>query len=157
LLRIEKKFGAFVNNDDSVNLRNIINEMCGRNPDEVAKICGPHYLDDYYGLIHMRHLKNRAKDHAAYRFALSELRQMVCSYNQDYVLNLFKWLNGSVLLQQQQPHAREHYQENMKQFRERWVTFLNDFKEFLDKINHDFRYDDYREAISTYFEYPKTL
>src|SRR5467141_4966089 len=94
-LRTEKKFGAFLNNDDSINLRNIINEICSRNPDEVAKICGPHYLDDYYGLIHMRHLKNAAKNHIAYRVALTELRQMVCSYNQDYVLNLFKRLNGS--------------------------------------------------------------
>jgi hypothetical protein len=156
-LRMEKKFKGFLNNDDSVNLRNTINEMCGRNADEVAKICGPHYLDDYFGLIHMRHLKNRAKDHTTYRLALAELRQMVSSYNQDYVLNLFKRLNGSPLLEQLQPHAREHYQENMKQFRERWLTFLNAFRDFLDKTNTDFRYNDYREAFSTYFEDPKTL
>lgn len=156
-LRMEKGFGGFLNNDDSVNLRNIINEICGRNPDEVSKICGPHYLDDYFGLIHMRHLKNRAKDHTAYRLALTELRQMVCSYNQNYVLDLFKRLNGSPLIEQLQPHAREHYYENMKQFRERWVTFLNAFKEFLEKTNAEFRYTDYREAFSTYFEYPKTL
>jgi len=156
-LRMEKKFKGFLNNDDSVNLRNIINEICNRNADEVAKICGPHYLDDYFGLIHMRHLKNRAKDHPTYRLALAELRQMVSSYNQDYVLNLFKRLNGSPLLEQLQPHAREHYQENMKQFRERWLTFLNAFRDFLDKTNTDFRYNDYREAFSTYFEDPKTL
>jgi hypothetical protein len=156
-LRMEKRFNGFLNNDDTVNLRNVINEMCGRNAEEVAKICGPHYLDDYFGLIHMRHLKNRAKDHIAYHLAVTELRQMVCSYNQNYVLDLFKRLNGSPLLEQLQPHAREHYHENMKQFRERWVTFLNAFKEFLDKTNAEFRYNDYREAFSTYFEYPKTL
>ena len=156
-LRMEKSFEGFLNNDDTVNLRNIINEMCGRNAEEVAKICGPHYLDDYFSLIHMRHLKNRAKDHTSYRLALTELRQMVWSYNQNYVLDLFKRLNGSLLLEQLQPHTREHYHENMKQFRERWVTFLNAFKEFLDKINTAFRYNDYREAFSTYFEYPKTL
>ena len=156
LLRMETRFGAFLNNDDRVNLRNTINEICGRNADELAKICGTHYLDDYFGLIHTRHLKNRAKDHATYRLALAELRQMVSSYNQDYVLNLFKRLDGSPLLEQLQPHAREDYEENMKQFRERWVTFVNAFKEFLDRTNADFRYD-YREAFSTYFEHPKTL
>lgn len=156
-LRIEKRFGTFLNKDDTVLLRNIISEICGRNPDEVSKVCGPDYLDDYYGLIHMRHLKNASRNHTAYRLALTELRQMVYSYNEDYVLNLFKRLNGSPLLEQLQPHTRVHYHESMKQFRERWVTFLDDFKEFLDKINTEFRYNDYREAFSTHFDYPKTL
>lgn len=155
-LRMEKRFGDFLNKDDTFNLRNIILEICGRNPDEASKVCGPDYLDDYYGLIHMRHLKNSVIANAAFRVALSELHQMVCSYNRDYVLDPFRRFNGIPVLGQMQPHAREHYQERMKQFRERWVTFLNDFREFLDKTNHDLRYDP-REAISTYFEYPKTL
>lgn len=53
------------------------------------------------------------------------------------------------------PMQRSH-QEKMKQFRERRVRFLDDFKKFLDKTNHDLRYD-HREAIGTYFEYPKPL
>jgi hypothetical protein len=156
-LRMEKRFGTFLNESDTINLRNIISEICGRNPDEVSKVCAPDYLKDYYPLIYMRHLKKPARNHSAFHFALNELHQVACSYNQDYVLGLFKQLNGSGILANLQPHARERYQENMKQFRERWVTFLNDFKELLDKINSDFRYHDYREAISTYFEYPKTL
>src|SRR6266513_1820465 len=78
---------------------------------------------------------------------------MACSYNRDYVLDPFRRLNGSPALEQLQPHAREHYQERTKQFRERWVRFLDDFKEYLDKTNHDFRYDPH-EAIGTHFEYP---
>jgi hypothetical protein len=35
-------------------------------------------------------------------------------------------------------------------------TGLDDFKEYVDKTNHDLQYD-YREAIGTYFEYPKAL
>jgi len=156
-LRVEKRFGAFLNENDTVNLRNIISEICGKNQDEVAKVCGPDYLNDYYGLIHMRHLKNSLKANAAFRFALVELHQMVCSYNRDYVLDPFRRFNGIPVLEQLQPHAREHYQERTKQFRERWVRFLDDFKEFVDKTNHDLRYDDYREEIGTYFEYPKPL
>ena len=155
-LRVEKRFGAFLNENDTVNLRNIISEICGRNPDEVSKVCGPDYLNDYYGLIYMRHLKKHARTNTAFHLALTELHQMTCSYNRDYVLDPFKRLNGSPTLAQLQPHARDHYQERTKQFRERWVRFLDDFKEYLDKTNHDFRYD-HREAISTYFEYPKPL
>lgn len=155
-LRMEKRFGTFLNENDTVNLRNIILETCGRNPDEAAKVSGSDYLNDYYGLIHMRHLKKGARTNVDFHFALYELHQMVCSYSRDYVLDPFQRLNGNPVLAQMQPHAREHYQERMKQFRERWVTFLNDFKEFADKTNHELGYD-YREAIGTYFEYPKTL
>lgn len=81
---------------------------------------------------------------------------MVYSYSHDYVLEPFRRLNGNPILERLAAHAREHYQESMKQFRERWVTFLNDFKEFADKTNHELQYD-YREGVGTYFEYPKTL
>ena len=82
---------------------------------------------------------------------------MVCSYNQDYVLTPMSRLKVSPFVGQLQPHAREHYEERMKQSREHWVRFLDDFKEFIDKTNHDLRYDDPREAIGTYFEHPKAL
>jgi hypothetical protein len=130
-LRVEKRFGAFLNENDTLNLRNIISEIHGRNPDEVSKACGPDYLNDYYGLIHMRHLKKPARTNTAFHLALTELHQMTCSYNRDYVLDPFRRLNGSAVLGQLQPHARDHYQERAKQFRERWVRFLDDFKEFL--------------------------
>jgi len=137
-------------------IRDSISEICGRNPDELSKVCGPNYLDAYYGLIHMRHLKKPARTNTAFHLALTELHQMTCSYNWDYVLDPFRRLNGSSVLGQLQPHAKESYQEKMKQFRERWVRFLDDFKEFLDKTNHALQYD-HSEAISTYFEYPKVL
>jgi len=155
-LRVEKRFGTFLNENDTLNLRNIISEIHGRNPDEVSKVCGPDYLNDYYGLIYMRHLKRRARTNTAFHLALTELHQMTCSYNRDYVLDPFRRLNGSIVIAQLQPHAREHYQERTKQFRERWVRFLDDLKEFLDKTNHELRYD-HHEAIGTYFEYPKPL
>lgn len=155
-LRMEKRFGDFLNQQDTINLRNIISDICGRNEEEVSKLCGPEYLSDYYGLIRMRHLKKSPKTNTAFHFALTELHQMVYSYSRNYVLDPFRRLNGSPVVGQLQPHEREHYQERMKQFQQRWVRFLDDFKEFLDKTNHDLQYD-YREAIGTYFEYPKAL
>jgi hypothetical protein len=156
-LRIETRFEDFLNQQDTLNLRNIISDIYGRNEEEVSKLCGPEYLSDYYGLIRARHQKKPAKTEGPYRLALTELHQMVVSYNHNYVLDPLRRLNGNPILGQLPPHAREQYQERMKQFRERWVRFLGDLKEFLDKTNHDLRYDDYRQAIGTYFEYPKTL
>ncbi len=155
-LRMEKRFGDFLNQQDTINLRNIISDIYGRNEEEVSKLCGPEYLSDYYGLIHMRHLKKPPKANTAFHLALTELHQMVYSYSRNYVLDPFRRLNGSPVLGQRQPHETEHYQERMKQFQQRWVRFLDDFKEFLDKTNHDLGYD-YREAIGTHFEYPKPL
>lgn len=155
-LRVEKRFGTFLNENDTLTLRNIISETCGRNPDEVSKVCGPDYLNAFYALIYMRHLKKPARTNTAFHLALTELHQMICSYNRDYVLDPLRRLNGSAALGQLPSHSREHYQERTKQFRERWVRFLDDFKEFLDKTNHDLRYK-HPEAIGTYFEYPKPL
>ncbi len=155
-LRVEKRFGDFLNQQDTINLRNIISDTCGRNEEEVSKLCGPEYLSDYYGLIRMRHLKENPKTNTAFHLALTELHQMVYSYSRNYVLDPFRRFNGSLVLGQLQPHEREQYQERMKQFQQRWVRFLDDFKEFVDKTNHELRYD-YREAIGTYFEYPKPL
>src|SRR5438874_3987155 len=135
-LRMEKRFESFLNQQDTINLRNIISDICGRNEEEVSKLCGPEYLSDYYGLIRMRHLKKNPKTDAAFHLALTELHQMVYSYSRNYVLDPFRRLNGSPVLGQLQPHEKEHYQERMKQFRERWVRFLDDFKEFVDKTNH---------------------
>ncbi len=155
-LRMEKRFGDFLNQQDTINLRNIISDIYGRNEEEVSKLCGPEYLSDYYGLIHMRHLKKPPRTNTAFHLALTEFHQMVYSYSRNYVLDPFRRLNGSPVLGQRQPHEREHYQERMKQFQQRWVRFLDDFKEYVDKTNHDLQYD-YREAIGTYFEYPKAL
>jgi hypothetical protein len=87
--------------------------------------------------------------------AMSEFRGMVGSYNDDYVLGPLKGLKTAQLLSQQPPHSKQHWEEAIEDFRERWVRFLDDLKEFLEKSNNDLRYEPYHEAISTYFERPK--
>jgi hypothetical protein len=138
-------------------LRYILAEMYGRQEDEVAKLCGPDYLTDYYALFRTRHFQQAAKTGPSFRLALTELHHMVFSYNQDYVLNPLKRLKAhQIVLQQLNPGIRESLEERMKAFREKWVRFLDDYTEFTDKTNHELRYD-YREAIGTYFERPKAL
>ncbi len=102
-LRVEKRFGTFLNENDTINMRNIISEIFGRNADEVSKVCGPDCLSDYYGLIHMRHLKKSARTNTAFHLALTELHQMTYSYNRDHVLDPFRRLNGSPVLEQLEP------------------------------------------------------
>jgi hypothetical protein len=156
-LRIEKRFGTFLNKDDSTNLRYILAELHGRREESVAKLCGPDYLPDYYALLRERHLTTSARSGTSFHRALSELHHMVFSYNQDYVLGPLRRLKiDPIVLQQLHPGIRESIDERMKAFREKWVRFLDDYNEFTDKINQDLRYD-YREAIGTYFERPKTL
>jgi hypothetical protein len=72
------------------------------------------------------------------------------------VLNPLRRLKNSQVFGQLQPSARQPHEERMKEFRERWVRFIDDFKEFIDKTNHDLRYEP-RKAIGTYFERPKAL
>src|SRR5438132_4582388 len=156
-LRVEKRFGTFLNPNDSTNLRYILSEMYGRQEEQVAKLCGPDYLTEYYALFRTRHSKESARAGRPFRFALIELHHMVFSYNQDYVLDPLRRLKSDqVSLAQLHPGIRESLEERMRGFREKWVRFLDDFNEFVDKTNHDLRYDP-REAIGTYFEHPKAL
>ncbi len=156
VLRFEKRFGSFIGHDDPTNLRNILSELCNRSDTELAKLCPPHYLTDFYALFSSRHQQRKAKDEVDFSLALAELRGMVCSYNSDYVLEPLKRLKSEQRLAQLPPYLREHGESSIEDFRERWVEFLADFKKFLDKANSDFRYDSY-EAFSTYFERPKKL
>src|SRR2546427_1034382 len=82
-LRIEKRFGTFLNENDMTNLRYILAELHGRQEEAVAKLCGPDYLTDYYALFRTRHFNNSARTGPSFRLALTELHHMVFSYNRD--------------------------------------------------------------------------
>jgi hypothetical protein len=154
-LRLEKRFGNFINKDDSGNLRSIFSEICNRNPDELAKFCPPDYLNHFYPLLSMRHGEGTHKHETDLFRAMSELRGMVALYTDDYVSGPLKRLRNGQLLVQLPAHSKQHYEEGIEDFRERWVGFLDDFKEFLEKANNDLGYEPYHEAIRTYFERPK--
>lgn len=154
-LRLEKRFGNFLNKDDSGNLRGILSELCNRNPDDLAKLCPPDYLNDFCPLLTRRHGEmNHRREHDLF-LAMSEFRMMVASYTDDYALGPLKRLKNGQLLAQLPAHSKQHYEEGIEDFRERWVGFLDAFKEFLEKANNDIGYEPYHEAISTYFERPK--
>lgn len=154
-LRLEKRFGNFISKDDPGSLRSILSEVCNRNPDELAKLCPPDYLNYFYPLLSRRHEERTHKHETDLFRAMSELRGMVASYNDDYVLGPLKRLRDGQRLAQLPPHSQQHSEDGVEDFRERWVRFLDDFKEFLEKANNDLGYEPFHEAISTYFERPK--
>jgi hypothetical protein len=152
---LEKRFINFLNKDDTTNLRSILSEVCGRNPDELSKLCPPDYLNDFCPLLIRRHEEMNHRRERDLFLAVSEFRRMMASYNDDYVLGPLKHLKNSQLLAQLPAHSKQHYEEGIEDSRERWVGFLDNCKEFLEKANNDFGYEPYHEAISTYFERPK--
>ncbi len=152
---LEKQFVKFLNKDDSANLRGIFSEVCNRNPDELAKLCPPDYLNDFCPLLTRRHDELNHRRESNFVLALSEFRMMVASYNDDYVLWPLKRIKNGQFVAQFPSHSKQHYEEGIEDFRERWVGFLDNCTEFLEKANNDFGYEPYHEAISTYFHRPK--
>lgn len=157
-LRLAKRFGKFVSREDSSNLRQILFDLCGNNNTKLSKLCPPDYLNDFYELFFARYEAAPAKDEQAFSLAVDELNSMVSSYNKNYVLEPLRRLKEDKLLFEQCTAGyRERVEQEIEGFRERWVRFLDDFKEFLDKANNDLQYDPYHEALGTYFERPAKL
>lgn len=156
-LRLGNRFGKFVSRDDSSNLRQVLRSACGSNDTELSKLCPPDYLKDLYELFLARCEAAAARDEHGFSFAVDELNLMVSFYNKDYVLEPLRRLKSENRLDQLPTGHRQHYADQIEDFRERWVRFLDDFKEFLDKANNDLGYDPYHEAFGTYFERPGKL
>jgi len=154
---LEKQFVTFLNKEDQTNLRYILSDICNRNPDDLIKFCPPDYLNEFCPLLIRRHGEMNHRHESDLRLAMSEFRIMVASYNDNYVLGPLKRIKNGQLLALVQPHNKQHYEERVEDFRERWAGFLDKFKEFLEKANNNLDYEPYHEAISTYFERPKKV
>ena len=155
LLRFEGRFAAFVNTNDSSNLRSIILEVCNRNPQEAGKLSPPDYIDTFLTLISERHKDVRIAGELEFRRCLSELCAIVGSFNREYVLApLMRLAESSIFCDL--PAATKQYQERrIEDFRERWASFLDNLKEFVERLNGEFKYEDYHQAIQAYFDRPK--
>lgn len=156
-LRFEKRFAEFINNNDSRNLRTVINGMCGQQNEQLEKICPPDYINVFYPLLSSRHAAVQGARELEFRLAVSELVGMVASYNSEYVLRPLKRLVSSPQFTQLIPDNKKHREGEIEEFRERWARFLDDLTEFVAERNNDFGYEPYHEAMHAYFERPKKL
>lgn len=156
-LRLEVRFTGFVNNNDSSNLRGIISAICNSNPQETAKLCPPDYIDTFLPLISGRHSDVRRPGELEFRRCISEFCATVGSFNREYVLATLKRLAESSMFVGLPAQMRDYHEKAIEDFRERWVRFLDDLKEFVDRLNVEFKYEPYHQAIQSYFERPKKL
>lgn len=155
LLRFERRFAEFLNAQDIRNLRYIINEISGRQDEELYKCCPPDYLGVFFSNLLGRHTEARRVREAAFRSAVTEFIAMVASYNSEYVLRPLQRLRGSQRFQQLPSQDRRYREEAIEAFRERWVLFLDNFAEFIAAYNDEVGYEPYHEAIPAYFDRPK--
>lgn len=157
VLRFEKRFAEFINNNDPRNLRTIINDIGGRNDEELFKLCPPDYVNIFYPLLSSRHLLAKHVRELDFRISVNELIAMIASYNMEYVLKPMKRLKDNPRFTQLAPNDKQYREGAIEDFRERWVRFLDDLTEFVAARNNDFAYEPYHQAIPAFFERPKTL
>jgi hypothetical protein len=152
-MRFKQRFAAFVNPQDGSNLRQILFRFCGNNSDELSKLCPPDYLPQFFELFAEPLEREPAGDEPEFSLAVREMYQIVSSYNTDYVQEPFRRLRHGKRLSQSLEHNREYYEREIEDFRSRWVRFLEDFQQFLEKVNSELGY----RALDVYFVHPQKL
>jgi hypothetical protein len=177
LLRFARRFAQFTNSGDPSNIWHIIHSSCVNDFEKAEEICPPDYMKDLFPLFN-QHLETRPSENEAhFLLAAQELYGLIASYNREYVSEPFRrmrmkrWTiaNPSVLhaaLGNANPANPNlgpwlyslplSYQENagrqIEDFRERWASFLDDMKQWLESVNESFGV-----GLPKYFERPQKL
>lgn len=154
-LRLERRFAAFVNTNDSSNLRGIISAICSSNPQNVAKLSPPDYIDTFFPLISERHNGVKRVSEQEFRQCVLEFCATVGSFNREYVLGPLKRIAESSVFMTLPASTRDYHEKGIEDFRERWVRLLDDLKEFVERLNGEFKYEPYHQAMNAYFERPR--
>ena len=171
LLRFARYFGQFTNSGDPSNIRNIVFSACGNNVEKCEEVCPPDYMRDLSPLF-IQHLETRPPENESQFFlAVQELYGLVASYNRYYVIEPFhrmrsnRWAAfGSTetpadfvpdfvpwvasLPQSQQASV----DREIGDFRERWVSFRDDFCQWIEGVNQIFA-----TTLPCYLERPHKL
>ncbi len=169
LLRFARRFARFANQEDASNLRYIVFSACGNNEEKCLELCPPDYMKDLLPLF-VRHLETRpAETEEHFCLAVQELYGLVASYNNHYVLEPFRRMrSGQWVVAGRQPDPanpnrgawlaslseqnRAYVERQIEDFRERWAGFLDDMRQWLERVNESFGAN-----LSTYFERPQKL
>jgi len=168
LLRLARRFAQFANSGDWSNLRYIVANAYGNNPDKCAMICPPDYMRDLCPFF-IQHLETRSPENEhQFLLAIQEWYGVIASYNNNYVLEplrkmrLKQWFaadNTSQLMpdavswiESLPVNHQGIVERQIEDFRERWAGFLDDMKKWLEKSGELFS-----AALPTYFERPQKL
>jgi len=177
LLRFAKRFAQFTNTGDPSNIRNIILNICGNDSDECDKICPPDYMRELSPLFLQPLERRLSENETQFLLVVQEFYGLVASYNNHYVLEPFHrmrnkrwpisnpsllhtatgtansanpqlgpWLNSLPVPRQADAERR------IEDFRERWASFLDDFRQWLESISESFGV-----GVPVYIERPQKL
>lgn len=177
LLQFSRRFAKFVASGDPSNLRNIIFNLCDNYIDKHAMICSPDYLREIFPHFQGRITREPPVSAARFYETLSELYCLVATYNRDYVIEPFRrmrsnlWpripsvierlIEGTDLskpdlgpwLASFPEQKKDDAVRRIEDFRERWVSFLDDFSQYLENVNESAGLYN----LPTYFERPQKL
>jgi hypothetical protein len=168
LLRLARSFAQFANSGDWSNLRYIVFNAYGNNPDKCATLCPPDYMRDLCQFF-LQHLETRPPENEGqFLLAIQEWYGIVASYNNNYVLeplrkmrlkqwspagNVSELVPDAVTWVESLPVNHQGIVgRQIEDFRERWAGFLDDMKKWLEKTS-----DAFGTPLPTYFERPQKL
>ena len=176
LLRFARRLAKFVGPGDPSNLRPIVFSVYGNNEEKCMEVCPSDYMRELFPLF-VQHLETRpSENERQFLLAAQELYGLVASYNNNYVLEPFRRMrserwgvdptpvqsllenpnpakpNFGVWLASLPKYYRANTERQIEDFRERWVGFLDDIHQWLERVNESFDV-----ALPTYFDRPQKL
>jgi len=168
LLRLARSFAQFANSGDWSNLRYIVFNAYGNDPDKCAMVCPPDYMRDLSPFF-LQHLETRPPENERqFLLAVQEWYGVIASYNNNSVLEPLRkmrqkqWfpagkvselLPDTVTWIESLPVNHQGIVgRQIEDFRERWAGFLDDMKKWLEKTSESFGV-----ALPSYFERPQKL
>ncbi|MCI0626503.1 MAG: hypothetical protein L0387_33455 [Acidobacteria bacterium] len=165
LLHFAERFFRLANSNDSSSLQSILFSLCGNNSEKYRELGPSDYLREIIPLFLGRLEAAPPKEDKGFVAAIRELRTLVASYNDFYVLEPLRRMRSKtwapvtgtdttrdVWLMTLPEYQREDAQRRIEDFRERWVSFLDDFRDWCEKMRKVFD-----PNLGAYFERPQKL
>lgn len=164
---LAKQFARFVNSGDWSNLRNIIFSACGNNSEKCAQVCPPDYMKDLCQFLLQDFETRPPENERQFLLGAQKLYGYISSYNNNYVLEPLRrmrvkqWHPASASdfvpepvtwVESLPPNYREDTERQIEDFRERWAGFLDNTKQWFEKVGELFG-----TQLPSWFERPQKL
>ena len=166
-----KRFTQFINSGDVKNIRIVLFNNCGHNQSELDKLSSADYLRYIFPHFIRRLEQSHPRDEIEFCRTVNEFYSLAASYNNDYVLEPLRRMKSRLWLQPlptkqlvEEPkfvpwlaslpeQNRTDAEKQIEDFRERWVSYLDDLMLFLEKLKDSLG----AGLIDSYFERPSKL
>jgi hypothetical protein len=175
LMRFVTRFAQFADAQNQSNIRQIIFTFGGNNEERCREIFPPDYMNGVVPLF-VKSLETRPPTNAReFLLALEQLHALIASYNDNYVLEPFRRMRAKrwrlpptmdaklgitrpadpslgTWFETLPPTFPEAARPKIKDFRERWVRFLDDTTQWIDRVGEELG-----QPLPSYFERPQEL